>query len=295
MDSRFSKALELLNAKEFQEAKSILEDMARSDPNNPEVLYNLGMCYSEIGNFEASIKTLEQGLRRKPDTPNILTALSFSYTNVGRFNEAEAALVRALELEPNNLYAINNLGGLYGKLGKYDLALKIFESGESIYPDDPRLIYGVALSHQKLGNFSKADAYYRKLVKREITDAYTELAKTGLREIAQEEFRRKGLRPDAVMYCLAALERFSKMTIPEIKKIAFEIGLKGSGGFNTNDPSPKYQLISLPGNFSGLNLVCLMYVGFKIIAPEQDIGFDLSKEYAVAKEIHHKPELITWN
>jgi len=29
-----------------------------------------------------------------------------------------------------------------------------------------------------------------------------------------------------------------------------------------------------------------MYVGFKIVAPEQDIAFDLSKEYAAAKAMH---------
>jgi tetratricopeptide (TPR) repeat protein len=155
MDSRFAKVLKLLDAREFIKAKPILEDLARSDPNNPEVLYNLGMCYSEIGDFEASIKTLEQSLKQKPDTPNILTALSFSYTNVGRFNEAEAVLLKALELEPNNLYAINNLGGLYGKLRKFDLALEIFQRGEANYPDDHRLIYGLALSHQKLGNLAR--------------------------------------------------------------------------------------------------------------------------------------------
>ena len=32
-----------------------------------------------------------------------------------------------------------------------------------------------------------------------------------------------------------------------------------------------------------------------IIAPGQDIGFDLSKEYEAAKNIHDEPGLITWN
>src|SRR5439155_1647349 len=54
-----------------------------------------------------------------------------------------------------------------------------------------------------------------------------------------------------------------------------------ASGLDTNDPTQKYQLNTLPGNFSGLNLVCLMYVAFKSIAPEMDIGFDLAKEYAV--------------
>jgi len=43
---------------------------------------------------------------------------------------------------------------------------------------------------------------------------------------------------------------------------------------------------SLAGNFSGLHLVCLMYVAFKSIALDTDIGFDLSKEYAAAQALH---------
>jgi hypothetical protein len=60
---------------------------------------------------------------------------------------------------------------------------------------------------------------------------------------------------------------------------------------NTNDPAHKYQLKSLPGDFSGLNLVCLMYVAFKSFAPETDVGFDLSKEYAAAKSMYSGKEV----
>ena len=53
-----------------------------------------------------------------------------------------------------------------------------------------------------------------------------------------------------------------------------------------NDSAEKYRLESVPGSYSGLHLVCLMYVGFKMFAPEQDISFDLSKEYAAARGLH---------
>jgi hypothetical protein len=46
-----------------------------------------------------------------------------------------------------------------------------------------------------------------------------------------------------------------------------------------------YTLRSLPGKFSGMHLVSMMYVGFKIIAPEQDAGIDLSREYDEAKKL----------
>jgi tetratricopeptide (TPR) repeat protein len=293
--SKIKTVIDLLNDKNFSEAKIILEEILSSDPKNAEVLYNLGMCYSELGELDNSVETLKQSLKFKPDNPNALTALGFSYIKLDRYKEAEEALKRALELDPNNLFAINNLGGLYGKMEKYELAIKTFDHGEKLFPDDSRIIYGLGISYQKLGNLATADAYFRKLVKRVISDEYTELGKTGLREIAQEELKKRGLRPDAVMYCLAALQRFSRMNKTQIQKIAFEIALQGRSGFDTNDPSPKYQLISLPGNYSGLNLVCSMYVGFKIIAPDQDIGFDLSKEYEEAKNILDKPDLIIWN
>lgn len=92
-------------------------------------------------------------------------------------------------------------------------------------------------------------------------------------------------RPDAIMYCLEALEKFETMTQAEIQKIAYEIAMKGRSGLNTNDPTQQYQLKSLPGNFSALHLVCLMYVAFKSIAPEVDVGFDLSQEFAAAKAL----------
>ena len=56
-------------------------------------------------------------------------------------------------------------------------------------------------------------------------------------------------------------------------------------GFGVNDSSQKYQLRTLPGRFSGLHMVCLMYAAFKITDPTADIGFDLAKEYAMADQM----------
>ena len=95
-----------------------------------------------------------------------------------------------------------------------------------------------------------------------------------------------GGAPDASSIFLGAIERFEKMSGAEVQRIAFEIALLGQRGLDVNDPAQKYHLKSLAGSFSGLHLVSLMYVGFKQIAPEQDIGFDLSREYAAAKSLH---------
>ncbi len=54
--------------------------------------------------------------------------------------------------------------------------------------------------------------------------------------------------------------------------------MPGTKGLEVNDPPPKCQLRSLPGQFAGLHLVSIGYVRFKLIDPSVDIGFDLSHE-----------------
>jgi hypothetical protein len=90
------------------------------------------------------------------------------------------------------------------------------------------------------------------------------------------------------MYCLSALEHFADLPDEEVRKIAFEIGMLGEKGLEINEPAQQYQLRSMPGKFSGLQMVCIMYVGFKRVAPELTPSFDLSNEYAAALAMFRK-------
>ena len=84
------------------------------------------------------------------------------------------------------------------------------------------------------------------------------------------------------------------MSRQEVQKIGIEVATLGMKGFDVNDSSEKYQLRSLPGRFSGLHMVCLMYAAFKIIDPTADIGFDLANEYAVANQMKRDQRNTIW-
>ena len=68
--------------------------------------------------------------------------------------------------------------------------------------------------------------------------------------------------------------------------VVTEITLLGRQGLDINDPEQKYELRTLPGSYSGLQLVSMMYVGMKRLQPAADTGFDLSKEYQAALSLH---------
>jgi hypothetical protein len=61
-------------------------------------------------------------------------------------------------------------------------------------------------------------------------------------------------------------------------------------GLDVNNPEEQYTLRSIPGKFSGLHLLCIQYVGFQIIEPSLDLGFDLSAEYDAARGMHKGPQ-----
>lgn len=288
MANKFKQAMDLLSRGRLDEAKKILAKMEKQQPNNPDILYNLGMIHSEHGEYDLAIDKLHKCINIAPNHVNARVALGLAYFRDGDPNKAEFHYLEALQKDPENIYALQNLGGFYAKEKRLEEAIATFEKGERFAPEHPNFLYGIALAHQDLGNLKKSDEYYRKILDRGVEDQFTELARTGLSQNAHSSFKTKAPRMDTVMYCLAALEKFSEMPIPDVHRITFEIAMLGRNGLIVDDPSRSYGLDSMPGDFTGLQLVSYMYVGFQMIEPTMEIGFDLSAEYETAKALFSK-------
>jgi hypothetical protein len=112
-----------------------------------------------------------------------------------------------------------------------------------------------------------------------------ELAREGLGDIAFKTLKSCGPRMDVVFYIVSALEIFKGKSIQQVKDISFEIGLLGRQGLEINDPTKKFSLRTLPGEFTALQLVSMMYTGFKQFEPILDIGMDFSEEYGLASKL----------
>ena len=91
----------------------------------------------------------------------------------------------------------------------------------------------------------------------------------------------------AVMYCVDALRRFDGMEPEQVFRVASEVAVLGVDGIDYTSSEPLYTLDSIPGEaFSGLHLLCLMYVGFKITDPTIDTRLDFEDAYNLAKKLH---------
>jgi len=88
---------------------------------------------------------------------------------------------------------------------------------------------------------------------------------------------------EAIGYFVDALGRFNRLAQDKIREISFEIALLGNRGLDFVSNERKYSLAALPGEkFNGLELMCLMYAGFRRVAPDQDVGMPLEEPFMKA-------------
>ena len=164
-------------------------------------------------------------------------------------------------------------------------ALYYLRQSYGIDPLDPQTVYGLAFAYMELGDIEQAQKHFKMVLEMEAPEDLRSLARNGLREIAVRGLKARGPRMDAVFFLLDAM-LFRGKSLEDIRDISFEIGMLGRHGLDINDPQETHVLRALPGRtFSALQLICIMYAGFKRIEPGMDIGVDLGEEWGMAERL----------
>jgi tetratricopeptide (TPR) repeat protein len=195
-----STALELyvarLRAKtgDLEGAVGMLEARLAENPDDDEILYNIGVLYGEAERFEEALRYMHLALEKNPDNASALNYIGYTWAERGeRLDEAEGMIVRARELRPDDGYITDSLGWVY-----YMRAVPLMNGG-----DEAR---GRALLHDALRTLQQAaqltggdpvisehlgDVFLLLEDKRRALESYREALELDPREGEQPELRRK--------------------------------------------------------------------------------------------------------
>ena len=267
------------------EGIQLLELLLSRQPDDVDVLYTLGIALSDAGKLEAAERYLRRATELAPRFANGLIALGVALSRQQKNTEALEVLESAVELNPENPWARRNYGATLLKLARHEEAAEQLRKTVGLQPDNQPAWVGLGDALRLAGEAKEAGLAYKQAVELNPHNDFAEAARQASTKLAQVSFENKKtgeLRQDAVQYCLAAIKEFSGKSKDEVQKITFEIAMVGRNGFDTNSAEKKYQLKSMPGEFSGLQLVCYMHSGFQSIAPGTETGFNLSGEYKAA-------------
>jgi tetratricopeptide (TPR) repeat protein len=283
------RGVDFLKAGDYEKGIGMLRVALQRNPADADALFNLAMALSDLGKLEEAVELLGRLLADHPSHAHGWVALGVAQARIGRDEDAVESLTMAVSLNPDDGHVRKNLGAILSRCGSNAEALVHLQAAARLLPTDPQCWFNLAATLEETGKPDEADEAYVKVLALDRNGPMGEMAEQGRSRIAEQSFRgRGGFRPDAMSYCEGALERFKDMPLAEVQKITFEIAMLGSRGLDVNDPAEQYTLRSIPGKFSGLHLLCIEYVGFQIIDPKVDIGFDLSAEYAVARGMFGK-------
>ena len=147
-----------------------------------------------------------------------------------------------------------------------------------LLPSDAQAWLNLAMNLEQSGETEEANTAYTQVMQLDPGGRFGELAELGRNRITELGFRKAGggLRPNVLSFCGEALRLFDGMAKDEVQRITVEIAMLSTKGFLVNNPVAKHTLRTLPGKFSGLHLLCIEFVGFKMIDPSVDLGLDIS-------------------
>ena len=280
--------LDHLNRGDYREGIRLADALLRYRPADFSVLYNLGLALSETGDAPRAEEILRRAVTINPDDANARVGLGVALARQQKAAEAVEVLGEVVRENPGNPWAVQNLGACLMKLGRCDEAEQCLRRSTELNPNEQGGLYGLAQLLLDRGKRSEAASYLVKVIRLNDSSPLAQAAEKDLSRLAETSFRSKlkgRLRPDALEYLMGAVRTFATLSPEEVRDIGLEVAMLGQQGLNPNDPKRDYPLKKLPGRYTGLHLICLLYAATKQLSPETEIGFDLSAEYAAAVKL----------
>ncbi len=172
------KAVNLSSLDRFDEARSLLEQVAKADPKElrplealgnimrskkmfPEAVayftqaidliakpdarhwgyyYARGTAHERLKNWSAAEADLKKAMLLSPEQPLVLNYLGYSWVDQGlNLKEGMKLIEKAVQLKPDDGYIVDSLGWAHYRQGNYKEAVRYLERAVEIKPDDPTL------------------------------------------------------------------------------------------------------------------------------------------------------------
>ena len=189
-------ALDSFKAGNYEKAIDAFNLVLEQDNNNPNVLNNIGLCYSKLAkddlaseyfiktlsfnpksvqtyinladvyyrnkNIVEAINLLENGVTLMPQEIALKHYLSRFYVEDCRYDLAMDQLFEILDIDEDNVDAYWDLGNIQFELGDYDSAVENYENVLEKVTDNAVLYYQTAITYEANDNVDKAISNHLK-------------------------------------------------------------------------------------------------------------------------------------
>lgn len=143
--------LGLLEGGRLTEAIPLIWTLRLESPDDSDHLYNVGVSYSELGDYTKAIAVLEQLVEVDGEHVHGRIALGVAQIRSNNLLFGEEHLRKALKLDPDNQWALRNLGACLMKQEPFEEAVPLLEHNLKIAPSDLLAMIGLGQTMEELG------------------------------------------------------------------------------------------------------------------------------------------------
>jgi tetratricopeptide (TPR) repeat protein len=118
------------------------------DPDfGPELYYNIGMEYKELGSPDQALDNFKAALEMDPSYFECLEAMGSIHLEAGRLDDARKSLTELIDIDPAHVAARRMLAVIYSRQGQWKMAVDQLENIVTLSPeaDEPLRELGAAL------------------------------------------------------------------------------------------------------------------------------------------------------
>lgn len=160
--SKLKLGKKLLDARRFEEARAVYEQICARRRNDPEHWFTLGVINGMLRRHEDAASCCSKAVELAPQHVAAWYNLGVALRDAGHTEQAATALQKALALNPRHEAAATSLGHVLASLHRYDEAEDVFRGVLAYQPGNAEFyaVYGSAM--QSMGRFEAAVNAYRK-------------------------------------------------------------------------------------------------------------------------------------
>jgi len=163
----------------YQQALDLLAKSIQLEPAKAIQHYSIGLVLEKIGAIPQAIQAYQQAIALEPQSINAYNNLGNILLATGELEQAEAIYQKASAANPNHFGSYLNLGNVLMERHQLDEAAKAYEKALHLKPRDPDILYNLGVAFDAKNEPAQAAlkygyAYYRKGQYQEAINQYQE-------------------------------------------------------------------------------------------------------------------------
>lgn len=168
---------DFISKREFSKAESLLRERLRSDPNNPDLHYLVGVLFYFQGQVGSAVENLKKSLSIDPRHTDAAICLSVLYNDIGKYEDAKRVFEQANQsvvhknhgndLKIDKKFAVKHLelADLYFRYRRYDEAIEEYSKAAQLDPTTLEIRIRKAKAYAKKGFLTRSMQELQQLKK----------------------------------------------------------------------------------------------------------------------------------